>query len=207
MQSSFFFACLSEEQVVHVRDADLRGEARIDGAAAGAFAIQLAARVVRVDDVAAGDAETLEVAVEERRVRVHVQHARDADPQRACAARISVAALARRPRPRALRNRIGTRSRHCAARTLLRRDLDEVRVGLLDRVDARLDAAHRVRRLRRVPFSHVAMISRRSSSAFGTFEMNFTRSPDRWAALHPDTCGPRAPRRRSPARRRSSAAW
>jgi hypothetical protein len=44
---------LGEEQVVHVRDADLRREARVDGAAARPLAVHVAAGVVGVDQVAA----------------------------------------------------------------------------------------------------------------------------------------------------------
>ena len=74
-------AVLHLDQVVDVRDADLRREARIDGAAAGAGAIQLRRGVVGVDDVFRLHAEAFEIGVEERRVDVGVQHARNADAQ------------------------------------------------------------------------------------------------------------------------------
>ena len=69
------------EQVVHVRNAQLGGEARVDGAALGAFLVQFLAGVIRVHDVLGLDAERREVAREHRRLRVHVQHARHADAQ------------------------------------------------------------------------------------------------------------------------------
>ena len=66
-------------QIVDVRDAHLGREAWIDGAATGAFAVHLRRRVIGVHDVRVGDPEAFEVGAEERRVRVHVQHARHAD--------------------------------------------------------------------------------------------------------------------------------
>ena len=59
MMSSGFFGVHHVEQVVHVRDAELRGEAGVDGAALGAFLVQLLAGVVGVDDVLRLDAERL----------------------------------------------------------------------------------------------------------------------------------------------------
>ncbi len=50
------------EQVVHVRDAELGREAGVDGAALGAFLVQLLGGVVGVDEVLRLDAERLEVA-------------------------------------------------------------------------------------------------------------------------------------------------
>ena len=67
------------QQVVHVRNAQLRGEARVDGAALGAFLVQLLAGEIRVDDVLRLDAQRREVAREDGRLRVHIQHARHAD--------------------------------------------------------------------------------------------------------------------------------
>ena len=67
------------QQVMHVRNAQLRGEARVDGAALGAFLVQLLAGVIRVDDVLRLNPQRREVAREHRRLRVHVEHARHAD--------------------------------------------------------------------------------------------------------------------------------
>src|SRR5262249_10584689 len=58
---------LREQQVVDVRDADLRREAWIDRAASRSFAIELAAREVGVDEVAARHTKRLEIAAEEGR--------------------------------------------------------------------------------------------------------------------------------------------
>ena len=57
------------EQVVHVRDADLRREAGIDRAALGAGLVQLLGGVVGVDQVIGGDAERLEIGAERRDCR------------------------------------------------------------------------------------------------------------------------------------------
>ena len=46
MMSSGFLACTTIQQVVHVRDAELAGEAGVDGAALGAFLVQLLAGVI-----------------------------------------------------------------------------------------------------------------------------------------------------------------
>ena len=70
MQSSGFFAGLQRRADCGRADADLRGEARIDGAAAGAGAIQLLAGEIGVDEVLGFDAEAFEVGAEQRRVDV-----------------------------------------------------------------------------------------------------------------------------------------
>ena len=51
MACSGLCLCLVEDQVVKVRDGDLRGETGIDGTATGTVAIHLIGREVRVDDV------------------------------------------------------------------------------------------------------------------------------------------------------------
>ena len=70
------------EQVVHVRNADLRGEARIDGAALGAFLVELLGGVIGVDQVLGRNAQRLEVGAEDRVAACTVQNARNADAQR-----------------------------------------------------------------------------------------------------------------------------
>src|SRR5262249_42185823 len=96
---------LREQQVVDVGDADFRREAGIDRTASGALTIEIAARVVRVDDIAADYAEAFEVRIEERRVRIHVQHARNADAQR-LSPFDQDSPLARCPCPLPLRRRV-----------------------------------------------------------------------------------------------------
>jgi hypothetical protein len=73
--------CFDLEQVVHVGDAHLRREARVDRAALGALLVQLLRREVRVDQVLRRHAQRLEVRAEERVLRVLVEHPRDADAQ------------------------------------------------------------------------------------------------------------------------------
>src|SRR5208282_4307107 len=58
------------DEIVDVRNSDLRGEAGVDGAAAGAGAIEIGAGVIGVDNVLGLDSEALEVSVEERRVGI-----------------------------------------------------------------------------------------------------------------------------------------
>ena len=72
---------LAVKQIVHVRDAQLAGEAGIDAPALDAALVQLLAGVVAPDDVTVGHAEGLEETDEEGRVIVHVQGARQADAQ------------------------------------------------------------------------------------------------------------------------------
>jgi hypothetical protein len=55
-------------EVVDVRNSDLRREAGIDGAAAGSRTIELGTGVIGVDDVFGLHSEALEISVEQRRV-------------------------------------------------------------------------------------------------------------------------------------------
>jgi hypothetical protein len=71
-----------EDQVIDVRNADLRREARIDGAAARALAVHLLAGEFGVDQVLRLYAQALQVRAKHRRVQVHVEHARHADAKR-----------------------------------------------------------------------------------------------------------------------------
>src|SRR5579883_137792 len=89
---------LEEDEIVDVRDADFRRETRIDGAAARSGAVQLAAGEIGIDDIFRGYAEALQISVEQRRVNVVIQDARDPDPQIGALLH-SLDALARRPGP------------------------------------------------------------------------------------------------------------
>ena len=129
----------AEQQVVHVRDAELGGEARVDGAALGAFLVELLGGVFGKHDVLRLHAERGEVTGEQRRHRVHVQHARHADAQlrRAC-----FMSSMRRSGGRGegeARRRVGDIGRFRNTEYRLGRDLDEVGVGLLDLVEVALD--------------------------------------------------------------------
>ena len=72
---------LLEDQVVHVRDADLRREARIDGAAARAGAVHILAGELGVHQVLWLQAQALQIPAKQGRVQVHVQHAWHANAQ------------------------------------------------------------------------------------------------------------------------------
>ena len=88
------------------------------------------------------DAERREVAGEDRRLRVHVQHARHADADLGALLHQLGALLLRGgdlESSAAGRPRCGTSG---TRKTCLGGDLDEVRVGLLDLVEVALDAAH-----------------------------------------------------------------
>src|SRR5690242_4067473 len=129
------------QQVVDVRNAELRREARVDGAALRAFLIQFFAGVLAVDDVLGLEAEAREVARENRRLRVHVEHARHADANLGAFLH-QRGALLLRGGDLDLRHRVGNQRRVGHAEDALGGDLDEVRVGLLDLVEIALDAAH-----------------------------------------------------------------
>ena len=69
------------DQVVDVRDSDLRREAGVNCAAARAGSIQLGACVIRINDIFRLHAQAFEICIEERGICVDVQHARDPDAQ------------------------------------------------------------------------------------------------------------------------------
>ena len=79
MALSGFLLCLVAMQVVDMRDADLRGIAGIDRAPARAGAVKLRRGVVGVDDIFRLESEAGEVGVEQRRVGVGIEKARNAD--------------------------------------------------------------------------------------------------------------------------------
>ncbi len=160
---------LHEQQVVDVRDGDLRRKARIDGAAPRALAVHVVARVVRVDDVAEVDAQALEVRVEERRVREHVQDAGDADTEPA-ATRGERCAVAAGPGPDARRRHVGHLLDIPAAETPLC-DAISTKFGFAFLIASRPDLMARISLTSSTePFSQVAMMSRCSSSALATFD-------------------------------------
>ena len=74
-------AMLLLDQVVDVRNADLRREAGIDGAAARARPVEIGTGVVGINDVFRLHAQALQISVEQRRVGVDVEHARNADAE------------------------------------------------------------------------------------------------------------------------------
>ena len=69
------------EQIVDVRDADLGGEAGVDGASLGSLFIESFIGEIGIDDVFRGNAQRLEVGAEDGVHGVHVEDARNADTQ------------------------------------------------------------------------------------------------------------------------------
>src|ERR1019366_2226517 len=136
-----FLSVRAIEQVVDVRDAQLAGEAGVDGAALGAFLVHFFAGVIAEDDVLRLDAEGGEVAGEDGRLRVHVEHAGHADAQGGAPLH-ELSALFLGGGDLVFRRRVGLARDVGDAEHLLGGDFDEVGVGLLDFVEAALDAAH-----------------------------------------------------------------
>ena len=130
-----------EQQVVDVRNAQLRREARVDGAALGAFLIELLAGEVGVDDVFRLDPQGREVAREHRGHRVHIEHARHADADLGALLHQLDALLGGRGEDE-LGQRVGHQRRIRHAEHRLGRYLDKVGIGLLDLVQTPLDLAH-----------------------------------------------------------------
>src|SRR5580698_60261 len=74
-------AVLCGEQIVDMRDADLRRIAWIDRASTGSGAIEIRRGVVGVDDVLGLYAEAREVRIEQRRIRIGVEQAGNPDTE------------------------------------------------------------------------------------------------------------------------------
>ena len=129
------------QQIMHVRNAELGGEAWIDGAALGAFLIELLAGEIRVDDVLRLDPERSEVAGKDRRLGVHVQHARHADADVRTSLH-QLGALFLRGRERVLRHWVGDDRGIRHAKHRFRGDLDKIRIGFLDAIQIPLDLTH-----------------------------------------------------------------
>ena len=67
------------KQVMDVRDADLGGEARVNGAALGAFLVEAFIGVIGINEVFRGNPQRLEVSAEDGVHGVHVENARNPD--------------------------------------------------------------------------------------------------------------------------------
>src|SRR5271155_455552 len=130
-------------QVVDMGDTDFGRETRVDGAAAGACAIQLGAGVVRVDDVFGLHAQAFEVPVEERRIGVDIQNPGDPDAELAallheCNALLGLRGL----QPRFCGNRVGDVFRVRRAKHFLGGDVDVIGVLVSNRIEAGFDVLH-----------------------------------------------------------------
>src|SRR5262245_39824565 len=143
------------EQVVDVRNAHLRREARVDRAALRAVLVKLLGRVVRIDQVLRRNAQALEIRGDERVDRILVENARDADAHRLALLEQFVP-LARGGGQRDLARRVGDVRGVEAAPDGLRAELDEVRVGGLGRVHTFFDHAHVVDVFDQSPLAGVA---------------------------------------------------
>ena len=124
-----------------MRDADLGREARVDGAALGAFLVELLAGVLRPDEVLRLHPQRLEVGGEERPAGVHVERLGHADLQLGALLH-QLGAFFLRGGELQLRQRIGDHRRFVALEGRLGRDLHQVGVFLLDGVNVALDDAH-----------------------------------------------------------------
>ena len=131
------------EQIVHVRDAHLGREARIDGPALGPRFVKLLGRVVGVDQVLGRYAQRLEVGAEHRIARVLIQDARNADAQAGAPLHSSSPRFLPR-RKRIARERVSDSRRLERFEDHLGRDFGHIRIGVLDRIHALLDLAHGV---------------------------------------------------------------
>ena len=67
------------EQVMYVRDADLGGETRVNGAALCSFLVEAFIRVIGINEVFRGNPQRLEVGAEDGVHGVHVENARNPD--------------------------------------------------------------------------------------------------------------------------------
>src|SRR5262249_56799675 len=148
---------MNVEQVVDVRNADLRGEARVDRAALRAVLIKLLGRVVRIDQVLRRNAQALEIRGKERVDRILVENARDAYPH-FFALLEQFVTLRSGAGQRDLGPRVGDFLGVEAAPDGLRAELDEVRVGCLDLVHTFLDHAHVVYLLDQSPLTGAAEV-------------------------------------------------
>src|ERR1700722_554731 len=135
-------AMLLLDQVVDVRDADLRGETGIDGAAAGAGSIQIGTSVVRINDVLRLQTKAFEISVEQRGVGVDVQDTGNTNAK-FLATLHERDALFRRLVPEfRRRNRIGYALRIHRTKDLAGSEVHEVGIFPLDLVETGLDVLH-----------------------------------------------------------------
>src|SRR5690348_5568362 len=129
------------DQVVDVGYSDFRRETRVDGAAASARAIQFGTRIVGINDVLRLEAQAFEVGVEQRSIRVDVQHTWNADTHFAAILHEGDALFSRlSPRPRG--NRVGDILGVRGTEDFLRGDIDEIRVFVANLVQPGFDAFH-----------------------------------------------------------------
>src|ERR1700758_3083222 len=128
-------------QVVDVGYSDFRWKARVDGATAGARAIQLGTRIVGINDVFRLQAQAFEVGVEQRSIGVDVQHAWNADTDFAAILHERDALLGRLS-PGPCRNRVGDILGVGGSKDFLRGDIDKIRMLVANLVQPSFDVFH-----------------------------------------------------------------
>ena len=130
------------DQVVDVRNPDFGGETGIDSASARAGTIQIGTGVVGVNNVFWLHTQTFKVPVEQWRVRVDVQHARNANAKFLSILHERSAFFARLIPEFRHRNRVSNALCIDGAEDFPGSEIHEVRILILDFVDSRLDVLH-----------------------------------------------------------------
>src|SRR4030095_314454 len=137
----WLFAMFLLDQVVDMGYSDFRRETRVDGAAAGARAIQLGTRIVGINDVLRLEAQAFEVGVEQGSIRVDVHHAWNANTNFAAILHERDALLCRLS-PGPCGNRVGHILSVRGAKDFLRGDIDKIRMLVPNLVQSSFDVFH-----------------------------------------------------------------
>src|SRR6185437_5812514 len=140
------------QQIVHVRNPNLRREAGINGAALGAFLVELLAGVLGPEQVFRLHAQRLEVGGEEGPAGIHVEGLGHADLEFAALLHQLNALLLGRGDGK-LGQRVGHYRRLVILKGRLGRHFHQIRVLFLDGVNVALDDAHLVHILHRSLFA------------------------------------------------------
>src|SRR5580704_16029379 len=129
------------DQVVDVGYSDFRRETRVNGTAAGARAIQIGTRIVGINDVLRLETQALEISIEQRRIRVDIEHAWNADADFAAILH-ERDALPSRLSPCPRRNRVGHILGVRGTKDFLRGDIDKIRMLVPNLVQSGFDVFH-----------------------------------------------------------------
>ena len=134
---------LHEDQVINMRNANLRGKTRIDRAAPGASLVHVAIGVVGVDDVLRLQPECLEIRAEQWRVHIHVQHFGHADAEPGSLLhQLSTLLYLGFERPLSIWDRISSLRRILRAPYTRCGDLDVIGIRFLQCIEAGFDTTH-----------------------------------------------------------------
>src|SRR5271156_6264135 len=129
-------------QVVDVRNPDLRGEAGIDGAPARSRTIEIRTGVVGIDDVLRLNTKAFQISVEKRSISVDVQHAGNTHPQLLALLHERNAFFRSLIPEFRRRNRVSYVLRIHRTKDLAGSEVHEVGIFPLDLVEAGLDILH-----------------------------------------------------------------